>query len=81
MGAHSIPRHDKVDLIQMRDIPLTLEERGYLKEMIQTYRNMFSEQMVALKYNNTTDMQKREAFRERQLQYADTILTKLVKVG
>ncbi len=78
MGAHSIPQTEyKIDLQQPRDVSLTLEERGYLREMLTTYRNMFAEQMVALKYNNSTDMQKREAFREKQLSYADSLMNKL----
>jgi hypothetical protein len=81
MGAHSLPT-DTADafatLSAPRDITFTLEERGYLKEMLHTYKSMFAEQMVALKFNNSTDMQKREVFREKQLFYADCIMKKLV---
>lgn len=77
MGAHSIPQPTE-DMIRSRDISLTLEERGHLKEMIRTYRTMFSEQMVALKFSESTDMQKREVFRIVQLQYSDSILNKLI---
>ena len=65
MGAHSLPADTSdafTTLSSPRDITLTLEERGYLKEMLHTYKSMFAEQMVALKYNNSTDMQKREVF-------------------
>lgn len=77
MGAHSIPQPTE-DMIRSRDISLTLQERGHLKEMIRTYRTMFSEQMVALKFSGSTDMQKREVFRTLQLQYSDSILNKLI---
>jgi hypothetical protein len=39
---------------------------------------MFSEQMVALKFSESTDMQKREVFRTVQLRYSDSILNKLI---
>jgi hypothetical protein len=81
MGAHSIPTDTSeafATLSSPRDVTLTLEERGYLKEMLRTYKNMFAEQMVAMKYNNTTDMQKLQVFREKQLFYSDCILQKLV---
>lgn len=77
MGAHSIPQPTE-DMMQCREISLTLEERGHLKEMIRTYRTMFSEQMVALKFSASTDMQKREVFRTVQLRYSDSILNKLI---
>ena len=81
MGAHSLPADTSdafTTLSSPRDITLTLEERGYLKEMLHTYKSMFAEQMVALKYNNSTDMQKREVFREKQLFYGECIMNKLV---
>lgn len=81
MGAHSLPADTSevfATLSCPRDITLTLEERGYLKEMLHTYKRMFAEQMVAMKYNNSTDMQKREVFREKQLFYGECIMNKLV---
>lgn len=81
MGAHSLPADTSeafATLSAPRDITLTLEERGYLKEMLHTYKRMFAEQMVAMKFNNSTDMQKREVFREKQLFYAQCIMNKLV---
>lgn len=81
MGAHSLPADTSDALATLtapRDVTLTLEERGYLKEMLHTYRSMFAEQMTALKFNNTTDMQKREVFREKQLFYGECIMKKLV---
>lgn len=80
MGAHSIPNFDRdpvFDLNKARDVSLTLEERGYLKEMILTYKNMFSEQMTSMKFGRSTDMQKAEAYREKQLFYASCIMEKL----
>lgn len=80
MGAHSIPNFDRdpvFDLNKPRDVSLTLEERGYLKEMILTYKNMFSEQMTSMKFGRSTDMQKAEAYRERQIFYATCIMEKL----
>tara|TARA_B100002019_G_scaffold196665_1_gene170305 strand:- start:2454 stop:2714 length:261 start_codon:yes stop_codon:yes gene_type:complete len=81
MGAHSIPVDTSEafsTLSAPRDITFTLEERGYLKEMLHTYKSMFAEQMVAMKFNNSTDMQKREVFREKQLFYAQCIMEKLL---
>lgn len=80
MGAHSIPNFDRdpvYDLNKPRDVSLTLEERGYLKEMILTYKNMFSEQMTSMKFGRSTDMQKAEAYRGKRLFYAACILEKL----
>ena len=79
MGAHSIPQSGTVDVTVYRDVTLTLEERGYLKEMLHTYKRMFAEQMTSLKFSNTTDMQKREFFRKHQLSIGDNILEKIIE--
>lgn len=79
MGAHSIPHSETVDVTLYRDVTLTLEERGYLKEMLHTYKRMFAEQMTSLKFSNTTDMQKREFFRKHQLSIGDNLLKKIIE--
>lgn len=79
MGAHSLPSNHTVDCNVFRDISTTLEERGYLKEMILTYKHMFAEQMTQLKFNQSTDNTKRHQYRQRQQQIADSLLEKIRK--
>tara|TARA_B100000287_G_scaffold424411_1_gene469004 strand:+ start:10076 stop:10333 length:258 start_codon:yes stop_codon:yes gene_type:complete len=80
MGAHSSPviNQQTVDLIDSRELSLTREERGYLKELIRTYKHMFAEQMVAEKFAMCTDAMKRQMFHQKQKDLGETCLTKIL---
>ena len=59
MGAHSNPslhtHASTIDMTDYKDVVLNRDERGYLKEMLHTYRHMFAEVMTAQKFNNCND--------------------------
>jgi len=80
MGAHSSPalHTPPVHVIDSSDVSLTRDERGYLKELLRTYKHMFAEVMTAEKYNNCSDHVKREQYQSLQKAYADSIMNKLV---
>jgi len=80
MGAHSSPalHTPPVHVIDSSDVSLTRDERGYLKELLRTYKHMFAEVMTAEKYNNCSDHVKREQYQSLQKAHADSILRKLV---
>lgn len=85
MGAHSSPTlHETttkgVDLTDYRDLVLNRDERGYLKEMLHTYRHMFAEVMTAQKFNSCTDTTKRQQFHELQKNLGSGILEKIRNV-
>ena len=84
MGAHSNPSlHSNASTIAMtdyRDLVLNRDERGYLKEMLHTYRHMFAEVMTAQKFNNCSDMTKRQQFHELQKNLGSVILEKIRNV-
>ena len=80
MGAHSSPalHTPPVHVIDSSDVSLTRDERGYLKELLRTYKHMFAEVMTAEKYNNCSDHVKSEQYQSLQKAYADSIMNKLV---
>ncbi len=81
MGAHSSPslhQNPSTNMIDSREVSLTRDERGYLKELLRTYKFMFAEQMTAQRFSMTTDMQKRQQYMDLQQSYAEHILTKLL---
>tara|TARA_B100001113_G_scaffold69510_1_gene53809 strand:- start:9968 stop:10228 length:261 start_codon:yes stop_codon:yes gene_type:complete len=84
MGAHSNPslhtQNSTVDLTDHRDLVLSRDERGYLKEMLHTYRHMFAEVMTAQKFNTCSDMVKRQQFHELQKNLGSGILEKIRNV-
>ena len=77
MGAHSnssLHKGSTMDLTDYRDLVLSRDERGYLKEMLHTYRHMFAEVMTAQKFNACSDMTKRQQFHELQKNLGSGIL-------
>ena len=84
MGAHSNPslhsNASTIDMTDYRDLVLNRDERGYLKEMLHTYRHMFAEVMTAQKFNNCSDMTKRQQFHEMQKNLGSVILEKIRNV-
>ena len=81
MGAHSSPTlhttTSTIDMTDYRDLVLNRDERGYLKEMLHTYRHMFAEVMTAQKFNSCNDMVKRQQYHELQKNLASGILNKI----
>lgn len=83
MGAHSnssLHKGSTMDLTDYRDLVLSRDERGYLKEMLHTYRHMFAEVMTAQKFNACSDMTKRQQFHELQKNLGSGILDKIRNV-
>ena len=83
MGAHSnssLHKGSTMDLTDYRDLVLSRDERGYLKEMLHTYRHMFAEVMTAQKFNTCNDMVKRQQYHELQKNLASGILEKIRNV-
>ena len=83
MGAHSnssLHKGSTMDLTDYRDLVLSRDERGYLKEMLHTYRHMFAEVMTAQKFNACSDMTKRQQFHELQRNLGSGILDKIRNV-
>ena len=83
MGAHSnssLHKGSTMDLTDYRDLVLSRDERGYLKEMLHTYRHIFAEVMTAQKFNACSDMTKRQQFHELQKNLGSGILDKIRNV-
>ncbi len=80
MGAHSTPvlEYSNPHIVDATEVSLTRDERGYLKELLRTYKHMFAEVMTAEKFNNCSDHVKREQFAVLQRTHAETIFEKLV---
>ena len=84
MGAHSNPslhtHAATIDMTDYKDVVLNRDERGYLKEMLHTYRHMFAEVMTAQTFNNCNDMVKRQQLHELQKNLGSAILDKICNV-